>query len=87
MSELLLVSMVEEVGRIQPAAMYERDAAKYLKLSVNDLRHFVSDGTIKARRHPGRSRRIYLRSDLDCYLQTLECEEARSWESVPSEAN
>ena len=70
----MLVNMVKKVGEIQPAAMYEHDAAKYLKLSVNDLRKFVHEGRIIARKHPGRSRRIYLKSDLDEYLQSLEKE-------------
>jgi excisionase family DNA binding protein len=71
---LMLVNVIKEIGSIQPAAMYERDAAKYLKLSVNDLRKFVDDGRIVARRHPGRSRRLYLKMDLDDYLQSLEQE-------------
>ena len=74
MSELVLVPLVQEIDRVQPAAMYERDAAKYLKLSVNDLRLFAKQGAIVARRHPGRSRRIYLRADLDRYLESLERE-------------
>jgi hypothetical protein len=73
-SGLVLVSMVKEIGEIQPAAMYEHDAARYLKLSVNDLRIFVRVGTIVARRHPNRSRRIYLKSDLDRYLESLKHE-------------
>ena len=68
---LMLVSVVKEIGSIQPAAMYERDAAKYLKLSANSLREFVSRGIITARQHPGRSRRIFLKADLDRYLEGL----------------
>jgi excisionase family DNA binding protein len=71
---LVLVNVIKEIGSIQPAAMYERDAAKYLKLSVNDLRKFVEDGRIIARKHPGRSRRLYLKMDLDDYLRSLEQE-------------
>jgi hypothetical protein len=67
--------MVKEIGDVQPAAMYEHDAARYLKLSVNDVRAFVRTGAIVARRHPNRSRRIYLRSDLDRYLESLKREE------------
>ncbi len=73
---LMLVNVVKEIGDIQPAAMYEKDAAKYLKLSVNDLRRFVAEGRIIARRHPGRSRRIYLKTDLDQYLESLKKEGA-----------
>jgi excisionase family DNA binding protein len=71
MSNLMLVSVVKELADVQPAAMYEKEAARYLKLSVNDLRRFANDGRIVARRHPGRSRRIYLKADLDRYLESL----------------
>ncbi len=76
MSNLMLVSMIKDVGEVQPAAMYEREAARYLKLSVNDLRRFATDGRVVARRHPGRSRRIYLKADLDRYLESLPQEAA-----------
>ncbi len=72
MSSLVLVSMVKEIGDVQPAALYEREAARYLKLSVNELRTCVRTGRIPARRHAGRSRRIYLKSDLDNYLESLD---------------
>jgi excisionase family DNA binding protein len=67
----MLVNLVKEIGEIQPAAMYEKDAARYLKLSVNELRRFANEGRIPARQHPGRSRRIYLKQDLDEYLTSL----------------
>lgn len=76
MSNLLLVSVVEEISKLEPAAMYEREAARYLKLSVNDLRKFANEGRIVARFHPGRTRRIYLKLDLDQYLQSLKKEGA-----------
>jgi len=71
MSSLVLVPMVKEIGEMQPGAMFECEAAKYLKLSVNELRKFVRIGLIPARHHPERRRRIYLRSDLDHYLESL----------------
>ncbi len=74
MSNLMLVSMVNEIGEVQPAAMYEREAARYLKPSVNDLRIFAKTGLIVVRRHPNRSRRIYIKADLDRYLQSLKQE-------------
>lgn len=76
MSDLMLVSVVKELAEIRPAAMYEREAAKYVKLSVNTLRQFADSGRIVARQHPGRSRRIYLQSDLDSYLESLPKEGA-----------
>jgi hypothetical protein len=74
MSNLMLVSMVDKIEEVQPAAMYEREAAHYLKLSVNDLRAFAKSGLVVARRHPNRSRCIYLKADLDRYLESLKQE-------------
>lgn len=71
----LVLMETDEVGKIQPGAMQEKNAARYLKLSVNDLRDFVRRGIIAARRHPGRVRRIYLRADLDRYLESLDRED------------
>jgi excisionase family DNA binding protein len=76
MSDLMLIPRVDVISEIQPVVLYEHEAAKYIKLSVNDLRQFVKDGRITARRHPGRTRRIYLTADLDRYLDGLEKEGA-----------
>ena len=71
---LVLVDMAKNISPITPAAMYERDAAKYIKLGVNELRNFVKTGLIAARKHPGRKIRIFLKADLDQYLESLERE-------------
>ena len=71
---LVLVNVAESIGTITPAAMYEREAARYIKLGVNELRNFVNTGRIPARKHPGRKVRIFLKIDLDSYLESLERE-------------
>ena len=68
---LTLVSVQRLLG-LEPAALYEKDAARYCKLSLQSLRELASAGRIAARRHPGRLRKIYLKRDLDEYLESLE---------------
>ena len=57
---------VEKV--VQPAALYEREAALYIHISIRGLRDLVAQGIIQPVTHHGGVRRIYLRSDLDQYL-------------------
>jgi hypothetical protein len=71
MTKLALMPVVEHLDQITPAAMYEVVAAKYLKLGIHDFRKLVDKGAIVFRTHPGRIRRIYLKSDLDEYLSRL----------------
>ncbi|HEY3128315.1 MAG TPA: hypothetical protein VGL91_02570 [Acidobacteriota bacterium] len=70
-TKLTLVPIIETQKTIPPAALYERDAAFYLKLSIHAFRSLVRAGTIPFRNHIGRKRRIYLRDDLDLYLSRL----------------
>jgi hypothetical protein len=75
MSNLVLVPLVKSVERIQPAAMFEKEAARYCKIGLTDFRKLVNAGKIIARTHVGRTRRIFLRFDLDAYLDKLPIEE------------
>ena len=50
---LTLVSVQPLLG-LEPAALYEKDAARYCKLSLQSLRELAATGQIQARRHPGR---------------------------------
>ena len=68
---LTLVS-IPRLAELEPAALYEKEAARYCKLSLQSLRELASVGRIPARRHAGRTRRIYLKVDLDHYLESLE---------------
>ncbi len=56
---------------LTPAVLYEVAAAKYIKIAIEDFRTLVNQGLIPFRTHPGRSRRIYLKADLDAYLKNL----------------
>jgi hypothetical protein len=51
--------------------MYEVSAAKYVMLGIRDFRKLVNEGVVICRNHPGRTRRIYLKVDLDDYLRNL----------------
>ncbi len=71
MNKLALVPLVDRMGEIMPAVMYESEAAKYVMLGVHEFRKLVDAGTIPFRRHAGRKRRIYLKADPDEYLSRL----------------
>jgi excisionase family DNA binding protein len=63
----------EGLAPLTQAVMYEKTAAKYVMLGIHEFRKLVDEGVIPCRFHPGRTRRIYLRSDLDRYLSNLPC--------------
>ena len=71
MQKLTLMPVTEDLAPLRPAVMYEAAAAKYVMLGIHEFRKLVGQGIIPFRRHPGRTRRIYLRSDLDAYLSRL----------------
>ncbi len=71
MSKLVLMPLADRPERITQAVMYETAAAKYVMLGIHDFRKLVEEGVIPFRRHLGRTRRIYLKSDLDSYLSRL----------------
>jgi hypothetical protein len=70
-SNLILMPAIPELQPLTPAVLYEVAAAKYVKIAIEDFRGFVNQGLIPFRTHPGRSRRIYLKMDLDAYLRNL----------------
>ena len=71
MTPKMVLVPIHEVKALQPAAMYEADASRYMMLSLNSFRELVRNGTIPARAHAGRIRAIYLKEDLDEYLRSL----------------
>ena len=66
-----LMPVVDKLAPITPAVMYEVMAAKYVMLGIHDFRKLVDEGVIIYRNRPGRTRRIYLKTDLDDYLKNL----------------
>jgi len=87
MGKLVLMPMIEHLASITPAVMYEATATKYVMLAIQDFRKLVNNGSIPYRTHPGRSRRIYLKSDLDDYLCSLPCGKMNASEDPPSPAD
>jgi hypothetical protein len=71
MQKLVPLPIEKTLAAISPAVMYEVTAAKYVMLGIHDFRKLVDEGVIIFRNHPGRKRRIYLKSDLDDYLKNL----------------
>jgi len=71
MGKLTLMPMIDKLAPFTPAVMYETAAAKYVMLGIHEFRKLVERGVIPFRRHPGRTRRIYLKADLDGYLLQL----------------
>ena len=69
--QLVLMPFVNQLSPVSPAVMYEVTAAKYLMLGIHEFRKLVDEGAIICRNHPGRKRRIYLKADLDDYLNRL----------------
>ena len=67
---LKLVNVKHSVETV-PAAFREGGAAKYLCLSRTRFRNLVFSGLIPYTSHQGSFHRIYLRADLDNYLNSL----------------
>lgn len=68
---------VKEVRSAQPAVFHELAAAKYLGMNRTAFRELVKAGLIPFSEHINGKRRIYLRSDLDDYLASL------NWRRMP----
>ena len=77
MSRLALVSVHDRVADPQPAAFHELAAAKYVGMSRTKFREIVRDGLIPFAEHANGKTRIYLRADLDAYLESL------NWRRMP----
>jgi excisionase family DNA binding protein len=70
-NNLALVSIADKPHLSMPGAFYEREAAQYINTNVHYFRQLVKGGAISWTMHLGRKRKIFLRDDLDTYLQTL----------------
>ena len=66
---LKLCNVPEKVKEVTPLAVYTREAAKLIKMSVNKFRKLVKRGEIKAKVRGDRL--LFLVSDLEEYLQLL----------------
>jgi hypothetical protein len=77
---LILVDL-KNAGDPQPAAFHELAAAKYLGMNRTSFRELLMSGVIPYTCHLNGKTRIYLRSDLDNYLASLEKRKMQSREN------
>jgi excisionase family DNA binding protein len=77
MSRLALVSVHDRIITPQPAAFHELAAAKYVGMCRTKFRELVRDGRVPYAEHANGKIRIYLRADLDAYLESLK------WRRMP----
>jgi excisionase family DNA binding protein len=75
---------MDKVSPLAPAVVYEAAAARYVMLGIHEFRRLVAKGAIPFRQRPGRTRRIYLRADLDEYLSGLPKGTMSTIEGSPS---
>ncbi len=66
---LKLCNVPEEVKEATPLVVYTKEAARMVKVSVNEFRRMVKRGDIKARVRGDRL--LFLVSDLEKYLRSL----------------
>ena len=59
------------------------DAAEYLGVCTNTLRNWEKNGVIPVRRHPANGYRLYLKKDLEKFLNGLNGEPAVSPSATP----
>ncbi len=71
-TKLMLLPVTDRIETLAPAAMHERAAAKYLGMNRTSFRALVFAGLIPYTKHINGKRRIYLRADLEHYLESLQ---------------
>ena len=71
MTKLALVPVHGKIADPQPAAFHEMAAARYVGMCRSKFREIVREGLVSYAEHANGQARIYLRSDLDTYLHSL----------------
>jgi hypothetical protein len=71
MRKLVLVPAYNDLAPFTAGVLWEKAAAEYVKIDIVDFRQLVREGRIPARVHPGRTRWMFLKEDLDAYLRSL----------------
>jgi flagellar biosynthesis GTPase FlhF len=69
--KLALIPVTDRIDAAEQLLIYERTAAKILKISINDFRELVDLSVIPFRLHRGRSKRLYFVDDLRAYVKDL----------------
>ena len=67
----VLALVPDDIRHPTPGAFREKDAAQYVRMGINDFREAVKRQLIKVRCHTLGTGRLYLRKDLDEYLENL----------------
>jgi excisionase family DNA binding protein len=70
-ANLALLPIIDQPKTSPPAALHELDAARYIGTNRTSFRELVMAGHIPYTMHLNGKRRIYLRKDLDTYLESL----------------
>jgi hypothetical protein len=70
-ANLVLLPIIDQIKASPPAAMHELAAARYLGMNRTSFRELVFSGLIPHTTHVNGKPRIYLRVDLDHYLESL----------------
>ena len=85
-ANLALVPIIQQPKASPPAALHELDAARYIGTNRTSFRELVMPGHIPYTMHLNGKRRIYLRRDLDLYLEALPKHIMSSRENSPRPA-
>ena len=70
--KLALVPLTDRIDAAEQLLVYEKTAAKILKISINDFRKLVDRSVVPYRLHNGRSKRLYFVDDLRTYARSLQ---------------
>jgi hypothetical protein len=84
-AHLALVPIADKHGAA-PAAMHELAAARYLGMNKTAFRELIMGGVIPYSVHLNGKRRIYLKVDLDAYLDNLTKRRMAPRENSPGPA-
>ena len=71
MHKLVLAPEYDRIPDLKPALLHELAAAQYLGMCRTKFRGLVKSGLIPFAQHVNGSTRIYLRGDLDAYIESL----------------
>jgi hypothetical protein len=69
--KLALIPLTDRVDAAEQLLVYEKTAAKILKISIKHFRELVDLSVIPYRLHHGKTKRLYFIDDLRAYVKEL----------------
>jgi hypothetical protein len=69
--KLALIPVTNKIDAAEQLLVYEKTAAKILKISISNFRELVDLSVIPFRLHRGRTKRLYFVDDLRAYVRDL----------------